>query len=40
MLRSTLPALLALAALLLASGCDIERPQLDDAVITPTANTA
>lgn len=40
MLRSTLPTLLALSALLLASGCNLERPEMDDAVMLPTATAA
>ena len=39
MLRSTLPALSALAALLLASGCNLERLEMDDGVV-PVATLA
>jgi len=36
MLRSTLPTVLALAAALLAGGCNLDQPDVDDAVV-PTA---
>jgi len=39
MLRSTLPTLLALAAALLAGGCNLDRPDMDDGVV-PTAMAA
>ncbi|MDB5857756.1 MAG: hypothetical protein JWQ76_1445 [Ramlibacter sp.] len=39
MLRSTLTTLSALAALLLASGCNLERIEMDDGVV-PVATTA
>jgi hypothetical protein len=40
MYRSTLPAALAIAALLLASGCDLERLETNDGVVPEAAVAA